>query len=57
MSHDPNKSYLTSIAERLLNDGFNAMACCVLGMVEDKDYRQLNRILQWYMTANSHQLT
>lgn len=44
MSHDPNKSYLTSIAERLLNDGFNAMACCVLGMVEDKDYRQLNRI-------------
>ena len=44
MSHDPNKTYLTSIAERLFNDGFNALACCVLGMVEDKDYRQLNRI-------------
>lgn len=44
MSHDPNKTYLTSIAERLFNEGFNALACCVLGMVEDKDYSQLNRI-------------
>ena len=44
MSHDPNKTYLTSIAGRLFNEGFNALACCVLGMVEDKDYRQLNRI-------------
>lgn len=44
MSHDPNKPYLTLIAEKLLKEGFNAMACCVLGMVEDKDHRQLNRI-------------
>lgn len=44
MSHDPNKTYLTSIAERLFNEGFNALACCILGMVEDKDYSQLNRI-------------
>ena len=44
MSHDPNKPYLNSIAERLLNEGFNALACCVLGMVEDKSYSQLNRI-------------
>ena len=44
MSHDPKKTYLTSIAERLFNEGFNALACCVLGMVEDKDYSQLNRI-------------
>ena len=44
MSHDPNKTYLTTIAERLFNEGFNALACCVLGMVEDKDYSQLNRI-------------
>ena len=44
MSHDPNKPYLTSIAERLLNEGFYAMACCILGMVEDKDYNQLNKI-------------
>ena len=44
MSHDPNKSYLASIAERLLNDGINAMACCVLGMIEDKNYNQLNKL-------------
>ena len=44
MSHDPNKSYLASIAERLLNDGINAMACCVLGMTEDKNYNQLNKL-------------
>lgn len=44
MRHDPNKSYLASIAERLLNDGINAMACCVLGMIEDKNYNQLNKL-------------
>lgn len=50
MSHDPNKSYLASIAERLLNDGINAMACCVLGMIEDKSYNQLNKLFT--MTHN-----
>lgn len=44
MSHDPNKSYLLPIAEKLFNEGFNAMACCVLGMVEDNNNSQLNKI-------------
>lgn len=44
MSHDSNKSYLLSIAEKLFCSGYYAMACCVLGMVEDKNYTQLNKI-------------
>lgn len=44
MSHDPNKSYLNSIAEKLLHNGYYAMACCMLGMVEDENYSQLNKI-------------
>lgn len=44
MSHDPNKSYLNSIAEKLLYNGYYAMACCVFGMVEDENYSQLNKI-------------
>lgn len=44
MSHDPNKSYLNSIAKKLLHNDFYAMACCILGMVEDKNYTQLNKI-------------
>lgn len=44
MSHDSNKSYLLSIAEKLFCSGYYAMACCVLGMVEDKNYTQLNNI-------------
>ena len=44
MSHDPNKSYLLSIAEKLFCNGYYAMACCVLGMVEDGYYSQLNKI-------------
>jgi predicted MPP superfamily phosphohydrolase len=44
MSHDPNKPYLLSIAEKMFCNGYYAMACCVLGMVEDKNYTQLNKI-------------
>ena len=44
MNHDSNKPYLASIAEKLLDKEFYALACCILGMLEDNTLNQLKRI-------------
>lgn len=46
MSHDPNKSYLSTIANKLIEEEYYAMGCSLLGMVDNADYWQLNRIFR-----------
>lgn len=46
MSHDHNKSYIYSISNKLIDAEYYAMGCCMLGMVDDGGYRQLNRIFE-----------
>ena len=43
-SRDSNKDYLNSFADKLLAEGYYALACCIMGMIETPDYVQLKRL-------------
>lgn len=44
LSRDSNKEYLNGFADKLLAEGYYALACCIMGMIEKPDYVQLKRL-------------
>ena len=44
LSRDNNKEYLNGFADKLLAEGYYALACCIMGMIETPDYVQLKRL-------------
>lgn len=56
MSHDTDKEFLSSFANKLIENGYYYMACGVLGMIEDNTFTQLQRILTLLRTGKIESL-